>query len=68
MKKIKLKIDFEVEDKYKFIAQDRDGELLAFVEKPVINDKLHLFESVNQEIHLASGSPNENWRESLREI
>jgi hypothetical protein len=68
MKKIKLKIDFEVPDKFKFIAQDSDGELVAYTEKPEIDNDNEYFFAKGEYLSLADGEPNPNWRESLREI
>jgi hypothetical protein len=69
MKKITLKIDFELPNKYKYIAQDSDGELVAYVDSPKIDEEMKYFYSNSSRyITLAHGAPNENWKESLREI
>jgi len=72
MKKLTLKIDFELPNKYKYIAQDADGELFAYVDSPKIDEEMKYFYSwesnSSRYITLAHGAPNENWKESLREI
>jgi hypothetical protein len=70
MKKITLKIEFELDDKYKFIAQDADGQLYAYIEKPGINEDFENFYPIknSSEMLLAQGASNPDWKESLREI
>ena len=72
MKNITLKIDFKLPNNYKYIAQDSDGELFAYVDMPKINEDHQYFYSwknINSAyISLASGAPNKNWKDSLREI
>ena len=69
MKTITLKIQFELPNEYKYVAQDKDGQLMAFIDKPVIDDTFNIFDSVSsEEIMLAHGQPNENWQNSLVEI
>jgi hypothetical protein len=69
MKKITLKIDFELPINYKYIAQDSDGELIAYIEEPKIDDDCEYFYCGSSSyITLAHGAPNQNWRESLSEI
>ena len=69
MKKITLKIDFELPSNYKFIAQDYDGDLVAYIDEPKIDeDNQYFYSGSSGYITLAFGAQNEKWKDSLHEI
>ena len=68
MKKITLTVEVEVNDDYKYIAQDAGGQWYAYTDKPTLSFDFWN-EKTGRLIKLSNSNiPNSNWKETLREI